>query len=319
MQRARKAWTGLARLCAEYGRSRLSFFLDLIWCRVRYQVDLTEYDQYRFPTLSAVERARIVPARVKPSLEAKYNGTQDIYTIRDKAVFLQRYSAFVHRAWLDCRAADEHAVLDFLTQHPDVIVKPVQLQKGEGIRRERHLTPAARLALSRTLANTPSLLEERIFQSPDLAQLNDDASVNTVRVLAVRDRSGTVHLLGATLRVGVKGTVTDNFAGGGIAYPIDLPTGTVRAAGVDISKAHYLRHPGSGQIMPGFQIPHWGAMEPFIRAAMDILPSVRYVGWDVAILDTGLTLIEGNDDAAVRTIQLVREEGGLLADLQKYV
>ena len=116
-----------------------------------------------------------------------------------------------------------------------------------------------------------------------------------MRVNAARDRDGRVRLIGACLKCGGKGTATDNFHTGGIAYPLELSSGRVSGPGrSNTDLCDYTRHPASGAYLPGFQIPFWPELTACVHRAMDRVPGMGYVGWDIAVTPDGPELIEGN-------------------------
>ena len=46
--------------------------------------------------------------------------------------------------------------------------------------------------------------------------------------------------------------------------------------------------------MPGLQIPHWEQIRALVNEAMERMPGIGYVGWDIAVTPDGCELIEGN-------------------------
>ena len=44
----------------------------------------------------------------------------------------------------------------------------------------------------------------------------------------------------------------------------------------------------------GYKIPHYQEAIEFAKAAAHVVPSVGYVGWDVAITPDGPIMVEGN-------------------------
>ena len=46
--------------------------------------------------------------------------------------------------------------------------------------------------------------------------------------------------------------------------------------------------------MPGFQLPCWAQISASVLRGMELVPSLGYVGWDVAVGPEGPELIEGN-------------------------
>lgn len=62
---------------------------------------------------------------------------------------------------------------------------------------------------------TDFLIQEYFIQSDYISQFNP-TSVNTIRMITYRDvKTGQIHILGAVLRIGLKGAVVDNASAGG--------------------------------------------------------------------------------------------------------
>ena len=115
------------------------------------------------------------------------------------------------------------------------------------------------------------------------------SSVNTIRAITFL-KEGTVTLLAAYLRIGRDGIV-DNFCNGGMLTPIDLNTGTLIYPAVDGENIAYDIHPITKKSIIGFKIPQWEEVKAMAIEAAHIVPQVRYVGWDIAISEKGLSLI----------------------------
>jgi hypothetical protein len=145
------------------------------------------------------------------------------------------------------------------------------------------------------------LFQALISQHPDLSTLYS-GSINTVRLVTVRSGEG-VSAIGAILRVGALGSVTDNVSGGGLAVPVDLRSGRLKPNG--IWRIRNLKsvtaHPDSGRAFEGFAIPLFSeALMLVARAHMSLGP-LPTVGWDVAITPEGPLLVEGNAFWTMRT------------------
>ncbi len=84
----------------------------------------------------------------------------------------------------------------------------------------------------------------------------------------------------------------DNWRWGGITALVDLETGEI---GTPISYSgsgvygRYECHPDSGAPIMGVRIPKWKERMDEILCLAKSLPFLRYVGWDVAIGDDGVT------------------------------
>ena len=89
--------------------------------------------------------------------------------------------------------------------------------------------------------------------------------------------------------------MTDNFHSGGVAYPLDLENGRVSGPGRNNTELReYTRHPATGYFMPGLALPYWDELKALVRQGMERVPSLGYVGWDIALTPDGPELIEGN-------------------------
>lgn len=121
-----------------------------------------------------------------------------------------------------------------------------------------------------------------------------NTSVNTIRTMTLTDKNGKGHVVKAMLRAGVGDTDVDNYAVGGSIYEVDWETGIVCSRGKSKAGANHIKHPGTDIIMLGYQIPHWDKVMEASRKAAEHLPQVGIIGWDVAITEDGIDMIEGN-------------------------
>jgi hypothetical protein len=143
--------------------------------------------------------------------------------------------------------------------------------------------------------DTRHLLQERIAQHPAMASLHP-ASINTLRLVTVATNDGAVPLT-AALRMGLGGSVVDNWGYGGIKIRVDLVTGRPVGRAV-YKKAHgaLTHHPDSGVAFATFIIPCFHeALELACRLQADLY-GFHSVGWDIAITPDGPLFIEGNDN-----------------------
>lgn len=105
--------------------------------------------------------------------------------------------------------------------------------------------------------------------------------------------------------------MTDNQHNGGIAYPVDLDSGCICGAGVEVSGKRHFCHPQTGLMMAGREIPNWQELLLFVKKAALVVPQVRMAAWDVAVLEQGFEMIEGNDDGNPDVMQGPAAKGKL--------
>ena len=124
-------------------------------------------------------------------------------------------------------------------------------------------------------------------------------SINTIRIVSLYDaKNEVVNFMNARIRIGNKKNNVDNFHYDGIGANIDINTGIITSLGYDTHNKTYITHPITHKQILGFQIPKWDECKSFIETACRLLPTVRYIGWDLVIKQDGtLCLIEANDNA----------------------
>ena len=145
-------------------------------------------------------------------------------------------------------------------------------------------------------------------------------TTNTMRVMTFRDIDTDEPFVAfASHRFGTKRSQpVDNFGAGGLSVGIDIDTGVLQPAmwrrpGGSGGRREIVwidEHPDTGAQITGTKVPHWQmALDAVLRAAA-ALPGSRYVGWDLAVTQDGLSIIEGNNRGDV----LVQMHGPLLLD-----
>ena len=169
--------------------------------------------------------------------------------------------------------------------------------------------------------NKLELVEELIVQHDEMNRLNT-SSVNTIRMVTAMNEQNEVTVLATFIRIG-NGKHVDNFNSGGMTAKVDEDTGIILEEAVDKSGKLYEKHPITGTTIKGFQIPEWNEALSMVKEAASMSRNVRYVGWDVAITNDGVTLIEGNQFPGHDIYQVAErmEEGsfGILPKFKKAI
>ncbi|HEX9448794.1 MAG TPA: sugar-transfer associated ATP-grasp domain-containing protein [Dongiaceae bacterium] len=131
--------------------------------------------------------------------------------------------------------------------------------------------------------------------------------LTTVRVLTCTGLDGEVHVTHAVFRMPItRHAVVDNFHAGGIAAAIDIETGRLGRAtdlGLRRDSAWYRTHPITGAQIEGRILPWWPEVADLACRAQRAISDRPFVGWDIAILDSGPCLIEGNGRPDIELIQ----------------
>lgn len=270
---------------------------DMLWCSVRYEMGFRDYAVWDIRILNARERATWMTHPKAFRLNRTLNGPDSKVILGDKMRFLADFADLTRREWIDAAAASDEDLRAFIDRHPRVIAKPAAGEGGAGIG-IYDTAEVSDVATWRALLveRDQTLLEEVLTQHEDLNRLYPD-SVNTVRMITYRDPSDELHVIASVLRIG-NGAVIDNFASGGMFTMLD-DDGVALYPGVDKQSNIYHQHPTTGTTIKGLQVPFYPQVVEMIADAAKRLPTVPYVGWDIAITPDGPALIEANHNSSV--------------------
>lgn len=292
---AKKLWAVSRSLHEQRGGSVLHYFFDSMYCSFRHGASAENYLVLRFYELSERERGEYLTSGRSKTVDTALNRKatkEDKQNVGRKDLFNRAFSGLVRRDFLYAPDCSFEEFTAFLDRHEACMIKPVAGTMGKGIEKRR--CPEDRRGFYAHCREEKLLLEEVIRQHPALSEINPSC-INSVRINAARDAKGDVRLIGACLKCGGVGAVTDNFHSGGVAYPLDMETGRVSGPGRNNREIReYTRHPGTDFFMPGFALPFWAEVKELARQGMERAPSLGYVGWDIALTPDGPELIEGN-------------------------
>jgi hypothetical protein len=103
----------------------------------------------------------------------------------------------------------------------------------------------------------------------------------------------------------------DNFHAGGIAAKIDIDTGELGTGsdlGLHPNSVWHATHPYSGVLIEGRKMPFWKETIALAVSAHSSLVGWRVIGWDIAVVDDGPVIIEGNSNPDLDIIQRTHRE-----------
>lgn len=288
----------LARQVKKVSKAPLPVIIgDMLWCSVRYEMGFRDYVVWDIRILNARERATWMTHPKAFRLNRTLNGPDSKIILGDKMRFLTDFADLTGREWIDAAAASDDDLRAFIDRNPRVIAKPAAGEGGAGIGIYETSDISDVVAWrARLVERDQTLLEEVLTQHDDLNALYPD-SVNTVRMITYRDPQGHLHVIASVLRIG-NGAVIDNFASGGMFTMLD-DDGVALYPGVDKQSNIYRKHPVTGTTIKGLQVPFYPEVVTMIAEAAKRLPTVPYVGWDIAITPDGPALIEANHNSSV--------------------
>jgi hypothetical protein len=138
----------------------------------------------------------------------------------------------------------------------------------------------------------PVLVQRCLMNSKEIVQFG--GALSTVRVITCLLPDGKAEVLSAGLRMSIGKTVVDNYSVGGIIAPIDLTTGILSSGKCIFSAELFDRHPDTQAMIAGYRLTCWKEIMDLSIKAQKCFGNPLSVGWDIAITEEGLKIIEGN-------------------------
>ena len=270
---------------------------DIVECWLKYMALPYEYFLFNFKERNDAERWEFETDMDRIATLCRVSD-ENLFgkEIRDKYNFYLMAKPYFKREAIKLDGAlQEDEFIEFIRKHGNVFVKPLNASKGKGVRvftfdGEEHAEEYYRCLLKEESA---WMVEELIKQSPEMGCWNM-TSVNTIRIPTFLNK-GKFTVIWTRMRTGKKGAIVDNLGSGGIVVSVDPQTGVVTSDGVDDSQNYYERHPDSGLVFKGWQVPKW---KELVRIVEDLHRNIFnkhvYVAWDFALTNDGWAVVEGN-------------------------
>lgn len=273
-----------------------------------------EYFFFNYEHLSCKGRHEFVPNREAAKYWVFMN-THEVYRLTcDKGQTYEHFKPYFHRDLVSISSqSDFDGFGIFVEKHPKFIVKPTFGNLGNGVQvidTNNDNEEAINALFKRLLVGYPEgfTMEELIVQCAELAAFHP-SSVNTVRLTTARQSNGDIYIIHRPfIRLGQGGRCVDNGGNGGIIAAIDYDTGIIKGA-IDERMNRYVVHPDSGKIILGYQIPQWKEAKEFVVELANVLPELRYCGWDIALTEKGWVMVEANGKGLFIGFQMPTQEG----------
>lgn len=290
----KKFFSVIGRAHEKSGKNRVFLFFDMLYCALRYGAGYHDYLIFGFYDMNAAQRKTYVTRVINKRLISILNDEASSYIFDEKNVFNKRFQKYLNREFIDLGETDFARFAAFMQDKDVVFAKPNIGESGKGIEK---LTKADYASLEEMYAYIQSknfgVLEQLIVQHPDLNRLYPLA-INSYRIVTIVC-DGVAHCVYAVSKMGNEGKFVDNMENSGLCCPIDIQTGKIAGCAHTSKLINYDVHPYTGIKLEGYQLPFVKeAIDLCCRAALEV-KEIRYVGWDVCIMENGPAIIEGND------------------------
>lgn len=301
---------------------KLPILIDIVRCGLKYGTGYTDYELNEWWELNAEQRSTYITRGINHTVILKCNKREDFHLIDNKCEFNEAFSDCLGRRWLEMTNASFEHFEAFADGIDTIMIKPIDKCCGAGIQKLCKSDYATLREMFDYIKGTGTeLAEEAIIQHSEMSRLYPH-SVNTLRIVTLRGRDDRAHIVYAFIRLGNHGNVVDNLNAGGLACPIDIETGTISSVGFDKAFNYYEEHPYTGEKLCGFKIPLWEDAMKLVLSASERIPTLGYVGWDVAVMEDKVVLIEANQCPGHDLLQMPRhtpDKIGILPTYRKYI
>lgn len=195
----------------------------------------------------------------------------------------------------DGELMDIHQTISIITQYKSCFVKKaMDSEGGHGIT----FIDVAKLShsdIKRILEQSSwdLVIQEGLTQSPVLSAINE-SSVNTIRLITLLRKDGTVKIYSVVLRMGIGGAKVDNASSGGITVGIE-DDGKLKPVAYNAKGVRFDRHPTSNIMFDKYIIPNYQEVRKLVVEQAKKCPHFRLVSWDIALdKNNSPVMIEAN-------------------------
>lgn len=268
--------------------SKNYLLMDMMVCSNKYGTGYQDYQEFEFYNLNKLERKTYLTRVKNNAIVRKFNNKECFKFFDNKYEFNKIFGKFLKREWMILDNNYEEFV-KFCSNKKEIIVKPIDGCGGEGVELIKINKDKLKTTYNQLIKNNQILIEEKIIQHEALSKLNK-SSVNTLRIVSFYDGKNT-HILNSVLKIG-NGAITDNFSSGSMYTFVE--DGKIIVPAIDNKDNIFEIHPISKTNIVGYEIPNYDKAIELVKDCARIIKEVKYVGWDIAILDNDVCLIEGN-------------------------
>ena len=293
-----------------------SLFEDYAYLRYKFGFSMIDYFLYELYRGSELVERLYMSDRDRIRIHHQVNQTDYLHYFGDKKDFYIKFKDYMQKDCIFIESENDKSVFEeFVADKDKVVIKPRDGQRGIGVEIVSVNTEdQIQQAWNKCLQDR--LLVEGVIKGSEEIQAFHELSLNTIRISTVLDPQGKAHILSATIRTGTGAHVVDNGHSDGVYAAIDVDTGMISTIGYNANGDRFPVHPDSGKPFAGFVIPEWDRLKTLATKVAEIIPQMRYIGWDwVLDVDHNWLLIEGNEPGGID----VHQHPGFVMKKNQYV
>jgi len=266
---------------------------DIIKCGSKYMAGYVDYKVFKMYNLNDEQRRTYITRGVNNRYVTYLNDKDIMEKTGNKLYFNKHHGRFLKRDWICLTECTIDEFKDFTKRHSTFIIKPIDESCGHGVEKiSVDKNTNIEELYNKFIANKQILAEECIVQHPKMSSLNP-TSVNTIRVVTLKKKSGNVVVLFVGLRMGNIGKSVDNFNNDGL-FTVVSDDGVVRKKAIDKKGNVYETHPATGTKIVGFEIPNFDKALSVAKECAAEIEGLRYIGFDIVVTENDALVLEAN-------------------------
>lgn len=190
--------------------------------------------------------------------------------------------------------------IDMIDDNKQIFIKPTNGNCGKGIfalskRGEilYHKDSVVSNITSLPISSGMYIVQRGLVQRSDLMEINP-SSLNTLRTI-VKYENDKAKIVAILLRIGRKGSVVDNSGQGGVSVEVNIKDGSLcEFAGREHGGDVFYSHPDSDYVFKGKVLRNWDNVISQIQDIVSRVKDYKSIGWDIAIGEDKVYVIELN-------------------------
>lgn len=290
---------------------------DIIYCGLKYQAGYMDYMEFEFYKLNNKQRKTYLTRGKNNAIVNKYNDKNYWHYLSNKLEFNEKFKKYLKRDYINLNTSSLKDFELFLKNKDFIIAKEVDNCGGVGINKIKVKDYKIEDLYKELKKKKQYLVEEVIKQNSKINKLYD-GSINTLRLFTFNDGKD-VHIINSIFRIG-NSSFVDNFSSGGMYTFLD-DNGKVIVPAIDKEDNKITFHPTTKEKIVGFVIPNYDKAVKMVKEASKEIPEIKYIGWDIAITEKDVCLVEGNEFPGVFQIKpsFKKDSIGVIPKYEKYI
>ena len=289
----KRMWSTVVSCSKKSNKPKLVIFFDMVYCVLKYEAGYVDYEMFEFYNLNKEQRKTILTRGKNNKIVKELNNQDYVYIMENKEIFNKTYKKYLNRDYLVLTNDNYNEFEKFVKNKEYIFVKPIEATGGKGAEKIKIEKGQTKELYEKLLSQKQNLIEEIAVQHEDISKLHP-ASINTIRIVTLRNKFGVTSIVASVIRMGTGNNVVDNFHSKGIYSPVDIETGKIIGNGYDRTWTYHKVHPTTKIKLIGYKLPLWEETKALVLEAAEVTKQIGLVGWDICIGKEKPSIIEAN-------------------------